>query len=386
VRAGDARLAQLCGCNMAITKASLTKVGGFDPMFTTAGDDVDLSWRLAAVAETLAYAPGAVVIHERRATLPAYLRQQRGYGAGEGLLFRKYPLRSADQDGMYATPSWLGSLFGGARVYYGEIGRGLFQTVYSGGNSYADVPLTVQWIGLSMLLLILGTFDRLPAVIGALGIAISILAAAGGAASAPLPRAHSGLFARIYLWVIGLIGPTVRSLARERVKWQFTPTTAEDDRGGPVALSGQITFVSSNPEQIDPARMLAAVREALVRRGVAVAETDGFQSYDLELVVPPLIRAPINALRQDDSRVALHWRTRSARRRALLAAAIVLLILLIAGLSLRAAIVGVICAAIAVTLFALARARRIPAIIQASAAEVAGALGLSIANPDDAAS
>src|SRR5208337_1816891 len=42
VRAGDDRLAQLCGCNMAITKAALQKAGGFDPMFTAAGDDVDL--------------------------------------------------------------------------------------------------------------------------------------------------------------------------------------------------------------------------------------------------------------------------------------------------------------------------------------------------------
>ncbi len=121
---------------MAITKAALQKAGGFDPMFTAAGDDVDLSWRLAACGETLAYAPGAVVIHERRATLAAYLRQQRGYGAGEGLLFRKYPLRTADQDGMYAGSSWIGALLGGARVYYGEFGRGLFQTVYSAGNSY----------------------------------------------------------------------------------------------------------------------------------------------------------------------------------------------------------------------------------------------------------
>ena len=48
VRAGDDRLAQLCGCNMAITKAALIKAGGFDPMFTAAGDDVDLSWRLTA--------------------------------------------------------------------------------------------------------------------------------------------------------------------------------------------------------------------------------------------------------------------------------------------------------------------------------------------------
>ena len=46
VRAGEDALAQLCGCNMAIEKSALEKIGGFDPMFTAAGDDVDLSWRL----------------------------------------------------------------------------------------------------------------------------------------------------------------------------------------------------------------------------------------------------------------------------------------------------------------------------------------------------
>ena len=53
--------------------------------------------------------------------------------------------------------------------------------------------------------------------------------------------------------------------------------------------------------------MLAAMRDALIRRGVAVAETDGFQSYDLKLAIPPMIRAPINALRKDRG-IALIWR------------------------------------------------------------------------------
>ena len=251
VRAGDDRLAQLCGCNMAITKAALQKVGGFDPMFTNAGDDVDLSWRLAASTETLAYAPGAVVIHERRATLATYLRQQRGYGTGEGLLYRKYPLRTADQDGMYAGPSWIGSLFGGARVYYGEFGRGLFQTVYSAGNSYADLPLTIQWIGLSLIFLILGAVNRLLGVLGAGGVALSMLAAAGAAASAPIPREHSGPLARIYLWIVNLIGPALRGLARERVKWRFEPAEAGADPNGPVELHGQIEFRTSDRRRVD---------------------------------------------------------------------------------------------------------------------------------------
>jgi O-antigen biosynthesis protein len=380
VRAGDDRLAQRCGCNMAITKAALLKVGGFDPMFTTAGDDVDLSWRLAASHETLAYAPGAVVIHERRATLAAYLRQQRGYGAGEGLLLRKYPLRIADQDGIYAGPSWIGSIFGGARVYYGAFGRGLFQSVYSTGNSYADLPLTIQWVGLSLLFLILGGVNRLLGVLGAGGVALSMLAAAASAASAPLPRAHRGPAARIYLWIVNLLGPAVRSLARERVKWRFEPATAGGDYNGPLKLNGQLEFVMSDlAVRIDSATILAAIRDALVRRGVAVAETDGFQSYDLEILVAPMIRVPINALLQNDGSIALLWRLRSAPRRALIFAAIALLVLLAAGFSVRAGIAGVVCAAIAVGLLAINRARRIPAIVKACAAEVAGSLGISMA-------
>jgi hypothetical protein len=379
VRAGDDRLAQLCGCNMAITRAALQKVGGFDPMFTAAGDDVDLSWRLAEADETLMYAPGAVVIHNRRATIPAYLRQQRGYGVGEGLLFRKYPLRSADEDGLYATPSWLGSLFNGARVYYGAFGRGLFQTVYSTGNSYADLPLTIQWIGVALLLLILGVVNRLLGVLGALGLALSILIAAAGAASAPLPREHSGPAARIYLWILNLLGPSVRSLARERVKWRFEP--AAGDHAGSQNFSGEIEFNSS---AVDSPTILAALRNALIRRGVAVAETDGFQSYDLELVVPPMIRVPINALRRDDGRIALVWRIRSTLRSALIALAITFA-LLAAAFSLGAGIVGVILVALAVGLLALSRASHLPAIIEACAREVADALGISLATDDEQA-
>jgi O-antigen biosynthesis protein len=378
VRAGDDRLAQLCGCNMAIAKAALLKVGGFDPMFTSAGDDVDLSWRLAASRETLAYAPGAVVIHDRRATLAAYLSQQRGYGIGEGLLFRKYPLRNADEDGMYAGPSWLGSLFGGARVYHGEFGRGLFQTVYSAGNSYADLPLTVQWIGVSLILLILGAVDRVLGVLGAGGIAITILAAVASAAAAPLPRERSGPSARFYLWIINLIGPAVRGFARERVKWRFESTDARVDTSRPIEVKGQLEFVISDATaKIDSATILAAMRDALVRRGVAVAETDGFESYDLELVVPPMIRARINALRKDAS-IALLWRDRPGPRWMPIAVGVTVFFVS-AAFSLGAKIcIGF--AALAVGVFAIARIWRISAIIRACAAEVADKLGISIAD------
>ena len=385
VRAGDDRLAQMCGCNMAITKSALLKVGCFDTAFATAGDDVDLSWRLEAAGETLAYAPGATVLHERRATLAAYLRQQRGYGAGEGLLFRKYPLRNAAQDGMYASASWLGSLLGGARVYYGAFGRGLFQTAYSSGSQYAELPLTIQWIAISLILLLLGALNRLLGVLGGAGLAITVLVAAAAAASAPLPEARSGLRTRLYLWILNLLGPIVRSLARERVKWRIEPATATDQPGRTLEFDGAINFAPHNgATAVDLIAVLAQVRESLVHRGVAVAETDGFQSYDLEVVMPPLMRAPINAVRGKDGSLTLLWRLRLAPQRALIASAVAFLILLVTGLSIRAAIVVVLCAVAASGLFAIVRASRIPSIVKGSAAEAAARLGIRVTEPSEA--
>ena len=98
------------------------------------------------------------------------------------------------------------------------------------------------------------------------------------------------------------------------------------------------------------------MRDALIRRGVAVAETDGFQSYDLELVVPPMIRVPINALRRNDRSIAMLYRIRTPPRRALIAAAIIFA-LLAATASLGAGIVGVIFAALAVGVLAINRAQ-----------------------------
>ena len=34
------------GCNMAFRRAAIEAVGGFDPQFRIAGDDVDVCWRL----------------------------------------------------------------------------------------------------------------------------------------------------------------------------------------------------------------------------------------------------------------------------------------------------------------------------------------------------
>jgi hypothetical protein len=226
--------------------------------------------------------------------------------------------------------------------------------------------LTIQWIAVSAFCLVLGTMNRLLSVIGGAGISITLLAAAARAASTPLPASQKGFAARIYLWILNLLGPPIRSLARERIKWRIE-----------TARNNQAEHITPTPA--DSASILAATRGALIRRGLAVAETDGFQSYDLEIVVPPLVRVPINAVREKDGRVSLLWRSRIAPRRALIAAAIALLVLLAAGLPLRAACAALILAAIAIAAFAFVRARRVSAIVERCADEITNQHQISLA-------
>jgi len=118
------------GCNMAFRRDRLTSIGGFDPQFRVAGDDVDVCWRLQERGWTLAFHPAAVVWHHRRGSVRRFWRQQRGYGRAEALLECAWPQK-------YNTPghlSWGGRIYGRGtlaprrrRVYYGQFGGGAFQ-------------------------------------------------------------------------------------------------------------------------------------------------------------------------------------------------------------------------------------------------------------------
>ena len=46
---------------------------------------------------------------------------------------------------------------------------------------------------------------------------------------------------------------------------------------------------------MDSAVLLAEMRAALVQYGLAVAATDGFKAWDLNIVLPPAMRVPLNA-------------------------------------------------------------------------------------------
>jgi GT2 family glycosyltransferase len=173
------------GCNLAVRRAALEQIGGFDPQFRAAGDDVDFCWRLLDAGHRIGFSPGAVVWHHRRRTVRAYLRQQRGYGKAEALLERKWPAKYSP----VGHVGWGGRLYGNGsaqhrggwrwRIYYGGWGTAFFQSVYGPrGTLLESLPLMPEWY-LAMLAL---------AAVGALGLwwpplllALPLLALAGAA-------------------------------------------------------------------------------------------------------------------------------------------------------------------------------------------------------------
>jgi hypothetical protein len=65
----DREAEHIPGCNMAFRKVCLRELGGFDPQFRAAGDDVDVCWRLQARGWTLGFCPAAMVWHHRRTSV-----------------------------------------------------------------------------------------------------------------------------------------------------------------------------------------------------------------------------------------------------------------------------------------------------------------------------
>jgi len=148
----DGEAEHIPGCNMAFRKACLEAIGGFDPQFRAAGDDVDVCWRLQTRGWTLGFSPAAVVWHHRRNSVRAYWRQQIGYGRAEAMLERKWPEK-------YNGPGhvrWAGRLYGSgrphalrwrrARVYHGVWGVAPYQSLYEPAPSLlGSLPQMPEW-------------------------------------------------------------------------------------------------------------------------------------------------------------------------------------------------------------------------------------------------
>jgi glycosyltransferase involved in cell wall biosynthesis len=147
----DCEAEHIPGCNMAFRRSDLAAIGGFDPQFRVAGDDVDVCWRLKQTGRKLGFSPAAMVWHHRRGSVRTYWKQQRGYGKAEALLETKWP----DKYNTAGHVSWAGRVYGNgsgrswwrrARIYQGVWGSAPFQSIYQPAHStFSALPLMPEW-------------------------------------------------------------------------------------------------------------------------------------------------------------------------------------------------------------------------------------------------
>lgn len=216
VMLSDAEAEHLPGCNLAIRRSALEAIGGFRAHYLTAGDDVDICWRLREHGH-LRFMPGATVWHHRRRTLGAYLRQQRGYGHAEALLMRDHP----DRFGPTGGARWRGAIYGDSTpaddlsegsIFHGPLGTGLFQGIYQHTRPCALSSFSsILWLLLALPPLLLGWW---PLSLGIIG--LSIAAALCQRAILPQPPHPLTWTGELKLLLLCWLQPLVREAARLR--------------------------------------------------------------------------------------------------------------------------------------------------------------------------
>jgi GT2 family glycosyltransferase len=207
------------GCNMAFRRESILNLGGFDPQYRAAGDDVDFCWRLLDHGGAIGYAPGAFVWHHRRQTVGAYLRQQIGYGRAEALLHFMHPHRFS----LLGHCGWHGRIYGSGaiglplvpeRIYYGTFGFAPFQTIYR-HNQYGPWACVTwfEWHLVALFFLALGFIFWPLALISLLMWSGSLVLAVDAARKAKLPN-DAPWWCRPLVGTLYLVQPPIRAWYR----------------------------------------------------------------------------------------------------------------------------------------------------------------------------
>ena len=283
------------GCNMAFRRERLIEVGGFDPRFRAAGDDVDLCWRIQDRGWTIGFNPAATVWHHRRNSVRAYWKQQVGYGKAEALLEAKWPSRY----NAIGHVAWKGQLYGngwtktlGSRmgaVYQGTWGQAAFQSLYHRQTPrLAALPLMPEWwlavLGLAVLSLLGFVWQPLFLAAPLLGLAIAapVLQAWRSTADARFPEASSRfdrLKLRLLTAGLHLAQPVAR--LRGRMTHGLTPWRPRGRQGW--ALPIPRTFSVWSEEWRSPEHWLGEIEERINAAGAVVYRGGDFDRWDLEV-------------------------------------------------------------------------------------------------------
>jgi hypothetical protein len=282
---------------MAYRRDILRSLGGFNPVYTAAGDDVDMCWRVLGAGYRIGFNAGAVVYHHRRPSVRRYLRQQRGYGHAEVILQEHHPERFNALGGI----RWAGSLYdgplhrldAGRRVQYGEYGAGLFQSVYYPyWTGWVGLALTPEWyaVTLAAAAVAMALAWAAPMVAFLLGLAafggVSCTLAVSGQAALRAARREPGEFATrlahgALVFLLHLLQPISRATGR---------ISGTGFRAGPAYDEfGSVAAPGYWGDWVDRPGFLNRVSGRLRRVCLGVSSGDGFQRWDLEVTGLPFM-------------------------------------------------------------------------------------------------
>ncbi len=292
----DSEAEHIPGCNFAIRRDILRGLGGFDPTFRIAGDDVDMCWRLQEEGWSLGFHPAGMVWHHRRRSVGAFWRQQKNYGKAEALLETKWP----EKYNQVGHSRWHGRVYNGGlglvhlsafrrwRVYYGVWGSNLFQSLHMPPPGVLEtLPLMPEWY---LVIAALGLISALGLLWTPLLWALPLLAFAVGAllfqavrsawkiSSVKLAATHQVRF-RLLTSFLHLMQPLARLLGR--LSLGLTPWRQR----------GKASFRFPRPREMsawseqwrDPSAWLTDVERGLYRLGASIRRGGIYDRWDLEV-------------------------------------------------------------------------------------------------------
>ena len=294
VMLNDRQAEHIPGCNMAFWRWALDEIGGFDPIFRKAGDDVDVCWRLEQAGFKIGFSPAALVWHYRRSTLAAYLGQQHGYGEAEALLVRKHPeyfnsFGGSLWRGRIYTASKFGVLVHSPIIYRGTFGSAWFQTLYSATpDSTLMLATTLEYhvlIVLPLWVFAATLHYLLPVAIAASLIPAGLCAAAG--VQAFIPHDKLRWWSRPLVAALFFLQPIVRGWARYRGR--LTPKKAPSPQHTLDSLAllqnkAPVDGVSYWSEQsVDRVQFVGDLLRRLDAMGWPNKSDIGWSEFDIEL-------------------------------------------------------------------------------------------------------
>ena len=296
VLVSDQEAEHIPGCNMAVRRAALQEIGGFDPIFRSAGDDVDLCWRLQDRGWRVGFNPAAVVWHRRRDSIRGYWRQQRGYGEAEALVEHKWP----EKYNRAGHLTWHGRLYGPVaestptlrrrRIHYGKWGSALFQSVYERETRLVGATSVMPEWYLAILALALLTAlgaSWPPLLVGSIVLALAVAAtlsrACLAAARVVLPSTPRSSIARLkirtLIAVLHLVQPAARLWGR--IRGGLTPWRTRGRT--PLALPRPRRVALWSESWRAPEERISDVATALKGSGGSVLHGGSFDRWDLEV-------------------------------------------------------------------------------------------------------